>query len=78
MTNRHIGSILRNMNLIAIGLVPVRASLGTGCIDGYQHITRSPQGIERNPLKITVSQMMLEMPTRYFFSNDIPIRLYSV
>lgn len=47
--------------MIAVGLVPVLACLCTGCIDVYQHITRSPQGIERNTLKITVSKMILEM-----------------
>ncbi|MDR0722165.1 MAG: hypothetical protein LBF75_05135 [Treponema sp.] len=48
-------------NIMALGLVSVLAWLCTGCIDVYQHITRSPQGIERNTLKITVSKMILEM-----------------
>ncbi|MHB9291906.1 hypothetical protein Holit_00993 [Hollandina sp. SP2] len=49
------------MNLMTVGIVPVLAYLRTGCIDGYQHITRSPQGIEHTTLKITVSKMILEM-----------------
>ncbi|MDR2633947.1 MAG: hypothetical protein LBC51_10065 [Treponema sp.] len=51
-----------NMRKIMAGvLVSLAAYLCSGCIDVYQHITRSPQGIEHNTLKITVSKLLLAM-----------------
>ncbi|MDR3114657.1 MAG: hypothetical protein LBU25_03965 [Treponema sp.] len=47
--------------VMAAGLVSALASLCTGCIDVYQHITRGLKEIEHNTLKITISKMILEM-----------------